>query len=104
MTSKSNIHTIDYMKTATINFKTDFDTKIKAHDIATKLGIPLSSLLNAYLHKLVATGRVTFSTAEPMSKKIEAVAAQAEKDITNENTSGPFKTAEEAIEHLNKLQ
>jgi len=91
------------MKTSTINFKTDAVTKTKAQNIASKLGIPLSSLLNAYLHELVATGKVTFIAAEPMTKKMEAAIAQAERDIANGYTSGPFNTAEEAIEHLNSL-
>lgn len=91
------------MKTAVINFKTDSVTKLKAQNIASKLGIPLSSLLNAYLHELVSTGRVTFGAAEPMTKKMEAVIAEAEEDIAAGRMSGPFNTAEEAIEHLNSL-
>jgi antitoxin component of RelBE/YafQ-DinJ toxin-antitoxin module len=40
------------MKAATVNFKTDEQTKRKAQDVASKLGIPLSNLLNAYLYEL----------------------------------------------------
>lgn len=91
------------MKTATINFKTDSTTKLKAQNIATKLGIPLSSLLNAYLHELVSSRSVRFTLDETPTKKTAAIIKQAEKEIAAGQTSGPFNTAEEAIEHLNSL-
>jgi addiction module RelB/DinJ family antitoxin len=91
------------MKTAVIIFKTDEITKHKAQSIAGKLGIPLSSLLNAYLHELVATGKVSFGTPKPMTKRTEAIIAKMEKEIAAGQTSGPFNTVEEAIEHLNSL-
>jgi len=59
------------MKTSTVNFKTDAVTKNKAQNIAGKLGIPLSSLLNAYLHELVATGKVHFTVDETPTKKTQ---------------------------------
>ncbi|MFZ2545311.1 MAG: type II toxin-antitoxin system RelB/DinJ family antitoxin [Candidatus Saccharimonadales bacterium] len=75
------------MKTATINFKTDEATKLKAQDVAGKLGIPLSNLLNAYLYELASTGSVHFTTAEPMTKEVEAHVAKAEADIATGRVS-----------------
>ena len=91
------------MKTAVINFKTDEATKLKAQAVAGKLGIPLSNLLNAYVHELANTGSVHFTTTEPMTAKMEAAIAQAEADIAAGDLSGPFETAEEMIRHLNSL-
>jgi addiction module RelB/DinJ family antitoxin len=91
------------MKTATVNFKTDQSTKEKAQDVASRLGIPLSNLLNAYLYELVETGSVHFSLSEPMTPKMEVIAEEAEKDIKAGRRSGPFDTAEEAITYLSKL-
>jgi addiction module RelB/DinJ family antitoxin len=91
------------MKTAVVNFKTDLGTKQKAQDVANKLGIPLSNLLNAYLYELAETGSVHFSVAEPMTEKMEQIIAEAERDIRTGNLSGPFETLEEMFEHLDRL-
>lgn len=91
------------MKTATINFKTDKATKIKAQNVASNLGIPLSNLLNAYLYELANTGSVHFTTTEPMTKKMEEVIAQAEIDIAKGKLSGPFDTLEKMFTHLDNL-
>lgn len=91
------------MKAATVNFKTDVQTKQKAQSVASKLGIPLSNLLNAYLYELAETGSVHFAVAEPMTEKMEALIAGAEEDIKVGNVSGPFETLEEMFEHLDSI-
>ncbi len=91
------------MKTAVVNFKTDSSVKQKAQAVAGKLGIPLSNLLNAYLHELAATGSVHFSVAEPMTEKMEKIIAQAEKEIAAGETSGPFETTDEMFAYLDSL-
>jgi addiction module RelB/DinJ family antitoxin len=91
------------MKTATINFKTDEATKLKAQKVANQIGIPLSNLLNAYLYELANTGSVHFTTSEPMTDKMEQLIAEAEKEIVAGKTSGPFETLEEMFEHLDSL-
>jgi addiction module RelB/DinJ family antitoxin len=91
------------MKTATINFKTDEATKIKAQNVAKRLGIPLSNLLNAYLYELADTGSVHFTTTEPMTEKMEKLIAQAEAEIEAGKVSGPFETLEAMVAHLDSL-
>jgi addiction module RelB/DinJ family antitoxin len=97
------MYIIDNMKTATVNFKTDISTKIKAQEVAHKLGIPLSNLLNAYLYELINTGSVHFTTTEPMTEKMEKIIAQAELEMASGKVSGPFKTVEEFFAHLDNL-
>ena len=92
------------MKSAVINFKTDLATKQKAQDVANRLGIPLSNLLNAYLYELAATGSVHFTVTEPMTEKMEKVIAQAEKEIAAGELSDPFETLEEMFDHLDSLK
>jgi addiction module RelB/DinJ family antitoxin len=92
------------MKTAVINFKTDMATKLKAQDVASKLGIPLSNLLNAYLCELASTGSVHFTTTEPMTVEMEQAIAKAEADIAANELSGPFETLEEMFTHLDSLK
>lgn len=91
------------MKTATVNFKTDEATKIKAQKVAAQIGIPLSSLLNAYLYELASTGTVHFTASEPMTEKMEQLISEAEREIAAGDVSGPFETLEEMFEHLDKL-
>ena len=94
---------MNYMKTATVNFKTDEATKLKAQDVAGKLGIPLSNLLNAYLYELASTGSVHFTTTEPMTEKMEEIIAQSEAEIATGNISAPFTSLEEMFAHLDNL-
>jgi addiction module RelB/DinJ family antitoxin len=91
------------MKTATINFKTDDATKMKAQAVARQIGIPLSNLLNAYLYELANTGSVHFTASEPMTEKMEKLIAEAEKEISTGQVSGPFETLEEMFEYLDSL-
>jgi addiction module RelB/DinJ family antitoxin len=91
------------MKTATINFKTDEATKLKAQAVAKQIGIPLSNLLNAYIYELANTGSVHFTASEPMTEKMEVIIAEAEKEIMAGDVSGPFETLEEMFEHLDNL-
>jgi addiction module RelB/DinJ family antitoxin len=91
------------MKAATVNFKTDEQTKQKAQEVASKLGIPLSNLLNAYLYELAETGSVHFTVAEPMTEQMEQLIAAAEADIKTGNVSEPFVTVEDLFEHLDSL-
>ena len=92
------------MKTTTVNFKTDDDTKAKAQAVSKRLGIPLSNILNAYLHEIATTGSVHFSVAEPMTQEVENSIEIAEKEIAEGDVSGPFITPEELFTHLDSLQ
>lgn len=92
------------MKTAVVNFKTDVSTKQKAQLVAEQLGIPLSNLLNAYLHELAATGSVQLTIAQPMTNKTEKIIEQIESDIEKGNLSPRFETAERLFEHLDGLR
>ncbi|RTK94982.1 hypothetical protein EKI60_00795 [Candidatus Saccharibacteria bacterium] len=92
------------MKTATINFKTDENTKVKAQAVAKQIGIPLSNLLNAYLYELASTGSVHFTASEPMTEEMEKRIEQAEKEIAAGEVSGPFETLEEMFAHLDNLK
>ena len=91
------------MRTATVNFKTDDATKAQAQAVAKQIGIPLSNLLNAYLHELAKTGSVHFTASEPMTEKMEVLIAQAEKEIAAGQVSGPFESLEDMFEHLDRL-
>lgn len=91
------------MKTAVINIKVDEQVKKRAQAVAGSFGIPLSTLVNAYLVELANTGQIHFTTVEPMTEKMEKIIEQAQKEIAAAETSGPFETLEELFDHLDNL-
>lgn len=91
------------MKTAILNVKVDEQVKKRAQEVAGNFGIPLSTLVNAYLIELGNTGQINFSTVEPMTEKMERIIEQAQKEIADGKTSGPFETLEELFDHLDNL-
>jgi antitoxin component of RelBE/YafQ-DinJ toxin-antitoxin module len=90
------------MKTI-INIKADREVKEGAQKLAKELGVPLSTIINAYLKDFIRNRSVTLSMAPRMSRRLEAVIGRAEKDIAaGKNFSGPF-SATEAIKYLDNL-
>jgi addiction module RelB/DinJ family antitoxin len=90
------------MKTAILNVKVDEQVKKRAQAVAGSFGIPLSTLVNAYLMELAETGQIHFSAVEVMTPQMEEFIESAEKEIKAGETVGPFETAEEAINYLKK--
>lgn len=84
----------------TMSFKIDKDLKASAQKTAANIGIPVSTLINAYLRDFVATGRVEFTATEQMTPQMERIIAEAEKDIAEGNLVGPFNSTEEFIAYL----
>jgi addiction module RelB/DinJ family antitoxin len=91
------------MKTAILNVKVDEQVKKRAQVVASSFGIPLSTLVNAYLMELAETGQIHFSAVEIMTPKMERLIEQAEKEIKAGEVSKPFDTAEDAIAYLQTL-
>lgn len=89
--------------TTTMTIKIDKDLKLRAQRTAKNIGIPLSTIINAYLREMSDSGRVSFTASEPMTPKMEKIIEKAEAEIKAGGTSGPFETAEEAIAYLNSL-
>ena len=88
------------MKTI-INIKADKDIKDKAVKTAKQMGLPLSSVINAFLYQFVAEKQVTFSVSLKPSKWLQKILKEAEKDWENgKNYEGPFYTAEDFMKSL----
>ena len=89
------------MKTV-ISVRTDKVTKRDAQAFAGRIGVPLSSLINAYLRDIVATGRVEFSAYEPMTAQLERTILAVRKEMEEKGTVGPFRTGKAAIAFLHR--
>jgi len=91
------------MKTAILNVKVDELVKQRAQAVAGSFGIPLSTLVNAYLIELGETQTVHFNAVEVMTPEMERVIEEAEAEIKAGKTVGPFATAGEATNYLKSL-
>lgn len=91
------------MKTV-INIKADKEVKERAHQVARELGIPLSTVINAYLKQFIRTKEVYFSAAPRMTPGLERLLGAIEKDIAaKKNISPAFSSAAEMDRYLDSL-
>lgn len=88
------------MKTL-INIKTDVEVKRGIQKIAEELGIPLSTIVNAYFKRLLRERRVDFALPLRPNKKTTKLLRQAHEDYKKgKNISPVFETAEEMDAYL----
>lgn len=92
-----NTHTI-------LNIKTDKKLKADAQKVAAEIGVPLSTVMNAFLKQFVRDKEVTFSANEYRpTPYLERILEEAEAEYKAGETSGPFITAEDLMKHLTSL-
>lgn len=87
-----------------MSFKIDATLKSQAQQTAKAIGVPLSTLINAYLKNVVATGRVELTATEQMTPQMERIIEQVEAEIARGETSGPFDNIDDAIAYLHTLK
>jgi len=88
------------MKTL-ISIKTDVEVKRGIQEIAEELGIPLSTIVNAYFKRLLRERRVDFSLPLRPNKKTAKLLREAHEDYKKERNISPiFETAEEMDAYL----
>lgn len=91
------------MEKTILNIKTDKKVKEEAQKTAKELGLPLGTIINAYLRELAREKRVLFSVPPVPNLRLQTLLKQIRRDVKKRKKSaGPF-TYEEAIAHLNKL-
>ncbi len=81
------------MKTL-INIRADVEVKREAQIVARNLGIPLSTLVNAYLKQFCSEQKVSFSVPLRPNKKTTNLLRQASEDYSKgKNISPVFSKA-----------
>ena len=91
------------MKTV-INIKADQTVKEEARKLAGEIGIPLSTIINAYLKQFIKTREVYFSSMPRMTPKLEELVGTAQEDFKlGKNITGPFANSAEMDAHLDAL-
>lgn len=89
------------MSNAVITIKTSLDTKIKAQKVAKEHGVSLSLLVNAFLHRIVETKKISLHEENP-SDYLLSVMKKSEQDYKKGNASPAFKNGKDAIAWLEK--
>lgn len=90
------------MAKTTINIKADADVKKRAQKTAKELGMPLSTIINAYLHQFIRTKSVHFYVPEgklkpAVKRRLDRLAKEVHE---GKNVVGPFDGAQEMIASL----
>lgn len=93
-----------YMNTHTIlNIKTDKKLKASAKEVARELGVPLSTIVNAFLKQFVREKEITLSVNQYRpTPYLEQILETAQGDYKKDDVR-TFKTSDALVEHLNKL-
>ena len=91
------------MHSAVINIKTDPKLKQGVKKVAQELGLPVGTILNAYMRELVRERRVVFSAPPALNRRTQRLLQGIDRDIkAGKNADGPFSPKEAAVylEHL----
>ena len=80
--------------TTVLSLKTKKQVKELAQMRAKQLGIPLGTLVNAFLRDLGQTGEVHFTISEPITPKMAKIIEEMRAEISQGDTYGPFDISE----------
>lgn len=90
------------MSTSVINVKIDQKTKKAAQQVAGKLGLTLSGVINGFLKQFVRTRTVTFSVSDKPTPFLIKQLEESRKDVEAGRVSPGFSNAKDAIAWLNR--
>lgn len=91
------------MEKTLLNIKTEKGVKREAQKVAKELGLPLGTIINAYLRELVREKRVLFSAPPVPNKRTQQLLKKIRRDMKlKKRSTGPF-SYDEAIAYLNTL-
>ncbi len=87
-----------------LNVKTDKEVKEGVQEFAREIGMPVSTIINAYLREILRTREIRFSAPPRMTPKLEKTIAVAERDYkAKKNLSPALSTPEEISRYFQTL-
>lgn len=89
-------------ETTILSLKTKKQVKELAQMRAKQLGIPLGTLVNAFLRNLGQTGEIHFTVSEPITPQMTKIIHEMRAEIANGDSYGPFDI-DEAEEFLDSI-
>jgi len=90
------------MNDAFINIRTDKKLKAQAAKVAQELGFSLSTLLNAYMKRLVKTKTVHFKESYEPTAYLKRLIKETDRELAEGKGSPVFDNAKDAIAWLNR--
>lgn len=91
------------MEKTILNIKTDKKVKEEAQKTARELGLPLGTIINAYLRELAREKRVLFSVPPTPNRRLQTLLKKIKSGIKKRRKLAKPLTYDEAIEHLDNL-
>jgi len=89
------------MAKTTINIKADKEIKKKAQRVARDLGMPLSTVINAYLNQFIRTKEVHFYLEGELKPSVKKRLDRLQKEaLEGKNLSPTFRTSQEMDAYL----
>lgn len=89
------------MNKIVLNIKTDREIKEAAQKTARELGVPLSTVVNAYLKEFVREKAFSLSLAPQLRPEVEKLLREAHRDYENKkNVSRIFTSPTKALKYL----
>lgn len=93
------------MPKTTINIKADKEIKEKAQKVARTLGMPLSTIINAYLGQFIRTKEVHFYLEGELKPSVKKRLDRLQKEaLAGKNLSPAFRTPQEMDAYLESLK
>ena len=93
------------MAKITINIKADKEVKKKAQKVAADLGIPLSTIINAYLNQFIRTKEVHFYLEGELKPSVKKRLDRLQREaMEGKNLSPAFRTPQEMDAYLKSLR
>ncbi len=93
------------MAKITLNIKADRDVKQKAQKVARDLGMPLSTIINAYLNQFIRTKEVHFYLEGELKPSVKRRLDRLQKEaMAGKNLSPAFHTVREMDAYLDCLR
>lgn len=91
------------MSTTTVLFKTDKKLKAQAQQVAKRMGVPFSALLNNAMREIVEKQEVTFSS-KPLTPTpyLRRILEQGEKDLKSRKNLKSFNSVDEMFDDLER--
>jgi len=93
------------MAKVTINIKADRKVKEEAQKIARSFGMPLSTIVNAYLNQLIRTKEIHFYLEGELTPSVKRRLDRLQKEaVEGKNLSPVFHTPQEMNDYLKTLR
>ena len=93
------------MAKTTINIKADREVKERAQKVARNLGMPLSTIINAYLNQLIRTKEIHFYLEGELKPSVKRRLDRLQKEaLEGKNLSPTFRTPQEMDAYLGSLR